>query len=187
MKFGSTRLVELFAEPASDGSLHIGYAPCRALRCDDYGVDAWLIVTSTEFLSHAVETLERTASGSLAPAGHYALEALRIRAGTPAWPRDLDDQVSTQETAKTKLVRMSMASTDVPLYGGEAILRDGKTVGQMTSGHWGPFMGKPDALGFVSSDEGIDQSWIAAGRFEIDAPGGPYPAACALLIGRLSP
>ncbi len=164
---------------AEEGDLHIGYAPCRVLRCDHYGIDAWLVVTSTEFAGHVAESLDR--SGKLIPGGHYALEALRVRAGVPAWPRDLDDQAPARETTKTKLVRVSMASAEVPLYGNEGILRDGKTVGQTTSGHWGPFNGKPEALGFISSEGGIDKGWIETGRFEIDAPGGPYPAKCDVL------
>ncbi|MGE0007580.1 MAG: FAD-dependent oxidoreductase [Parvibaculaceae bacterium] len=163
------------------GEHHIGYAPCRVWRCDHYGIGAWLIVTSVEFAGHALEALERAASGALAPAGHYALEALRIRAGIPAWPRDLDDQVPAREGQETKLVRVTMTEGDIPLYGNEGILRDGRTVGQTTSGHWGAFTGRPEALGFVSSAGGVDRAWIEAGRFEIDAPGGPYPAACAVL------
>lgn len=167
------RIIETYGK--AEGDLYLGYAPCRVLRSDRYGVEAWLIVTSTEFAGHAVEALER--AGSFAAAGFYALEALRIRAGQPSWPRDLDDQISVADTAETKLVRVSMEKAAVPLYGGEGILRDGKVVGQTTSGHWGPFTGKPEALGFISlaGDGG------AAGRFEIDAPGGPYPATCEVL------
>ncbi|MGE0242160.1 MAG: FAD-dependent oxidoreductase [Parvibaculaceae bacterium] len=169
-------------DPMADRSAcHVGYAPCHVWRCDHYGIDGWLIAASTEFAGHVVEALEQAASGSLAPAGHYALEALRIRAGTPAWPRDLDDQVPANETVTTKLVRVVPASCAVPLYGGEGILRDGRHVGQVTSGHWGPFDGKPEALGFISNAGGVDQAWIENGRFEIDAPGGPYPAACVML------
>jgi 4-methylaminobutanoate oxidase (formaldehyde-forming) len=173
----------------ADTNLHIGYAPCRAVRSDHYGVDAWLIVTSTEFAVHAVETLERSASGSLTAGGHYTLEALRIRAGVPAWPQDLDDQISPDAFSRagearpprTRLVRLSMAFDQAPLYGNEGILRSGKNVGQTTSGHWGPFTGIPEALGFISNDDGVSQSWIESSRFELDAPGGPYPAKCELL------
>lgn len=139
-------------------------------------------MTSAEYANHVVEALESRAAGSLIPGGYYALEALRIRAGVPDWPRDLDDQVPADATAETKLVRIAIASGQVPLYGNEGILRDGKFVGQTTSGHWGPFTGRPEALGFVSSEGGVDQGWIEAGHFEIDAPGGPYSATCELLV-----
>jgi 4-methylaminobutanoate oxidase (formaldehyde-forming) len=174
--------------PTAATRLHIGYAPCLAVRSDQYGVEAWLIVTSTEFAAHAVETLERSA-GSLTAAGHYALEALRIRAGVPTWPQDLDDLISPDAFSgagktpppRTRLVRLSMISNQVPLYGSEGILCNGKNVGQTTSGHWGPFTGIPEALGFISNDDGVSQSWIESSRFELDAPGGPYPAKCELL------
>jgi len=168
------------------GECYIGYAPCRVIRRHNYTVDAWLIMTSVEFAVHAVETLERTAAGRLAPGGLYALESLRINAGIPAWPQDLDDQVKPDmvtggnDLVPTRLVRMSMSS-QFPLYGNEGILRNGRNVGQTTSGHWGAFTGMPEALGFVSNQDGIDQDWIDTGRFELDAPGGPYPARCELL------
>lgn len=75
-------------------------------------------------------------------------------------------------------MKVFMTANQIPLYGNEGIVRDGRNVGQTTSGHWGPFTGLPEALGFVSDDEGVDLDWIAGGRFEVDAPGGPHPVRC---------
>jgi sarcosine dehydrogenase len=59
------------------------------------------------------------------------------------------------------------------LWGGEALLRDGKPVGDLTSAAYGHTIGAAVGLGYVRRDDGqaIDVAWLGSGRFEVDLAG----------------
>ncbi|WP_137391961.1 FAD-dependent oxidoreductase [Rhodoligotrophos defluvii] len=184
--------------------IEIGYAPAIAARVEGYLPGAWLLVLPAEFAAHAFEALQAAAGGSVRLAGANALEALRIRAASPAWPSELSDTVTPREagvehlidwneadfigreqalrdqdtTLRSRLVRVAMLEDHSALYGQEGILRNGQPVGLTTSGAWSATDGVPVALGYVSDLDGIDDGWFAGSSFELDIPGGPVPARC---------
>ncbi|MGF6786244.1 glycine cleavage system aminomethyltransferase T [Paraburkholderia sp. 35.1] len=58
------------------------------------------------------------------------------------------------------------------LWGGEAILRDGKPGGAVTSAAFGHTLRCPVAMGFVNRADGAaDAAWLTQGRYTIDVAG----------------
>jgi 4-methylaminobutanoate oxidase (formaldehyde-forming) len=59
------------------------------------------------------------------------------------------------------------------LWGGEALLLDGKPVGDLTSAAYGHTVGAAVGLGYVRREDGqaIDAAWLEKGRFEVDLAG----------------
>ena len=66
------------------------------------------------------------------------------------------------------------------LYHHEPILRDGKTVGYLTSGNYGHSLGGSVGLGYVRSEERVSADFVAAGSWEIDVAGERIPANASL-------
>ena len=68
------------------------------------------------------------------------------------------------------------------MIGGEAILRDGAPVGDLTSAAYGHTVGAAVGLGYVrrGDGQGIDAAWLEGGRFEIDLAGTRLPAKLSL-------
>ncbi len=67
------------------------------------------------------------------------------------------------------------------LWGGEAILRDGKLVGFVTSAAFGHTLGCPVAMGYVNHPDGAaDAAYLMAGHYAIDVAGDLLPATVHL-------
>ncbi len=63
-------------------------------------------------------------------------------------------------------------------WGGEGILRDGKSVGEVTSAGWSAALGRAVVMGFVRGDGApIDRAWVLAGRYELDVAGERFAMA----------
>ena len=65
-------------------------------------------------------------------------------------------------------------------WGGEAILADGKPVGEITSAAFGASLDGIVALGWASSDQPIDQGWLDARSWAIDLAGTSVPVSASL-------
>jgi 4-methylaminobutanoate oxidase (formaldehyde-forming) len=186
----------------------IGYAPAIIARTADLGAEAWLVLVSTDFAAHLVESLAAASPQPLRFGGAYAVEALRIEAGQPAWPSELGGTVTPFEAGlaarldrrkadfigreallaaealkspRSRLVRVEMQEDRLALYGQETILRDGKPVGMTSSGSWGHRTGAPVALGYLTQEAGVDEAFLTTGRFALDLPGGAKPVRCSLI------
>ena len=68
------------------------------------------------------------------------------------------------------------------LWGGEALLRDGTPVGDLTSAGYGHTLGASVGLGYVKRGDGaaIDPAWLEGGRFEVDLAGTRFAAKVSL-------
>jgi 4-methylaminobutanoate oxidase (formaldehyde-forming) len=67
------------------------------------------------------------------------------------------------------------------LWGGEAILRDGKPVGFVSSAAFGHTLGCPVAMGYVNNPEGAaDAAYLNSGSYAIDVAGELLPATLHL-------
>jgi 4-methylaminobutanoate oxidase (formaldehyde-forming) len=54
------------------------------------------------------------------------------------------------------------------LYHNEPIYRDGQLVGHTSSAAYGHHLGRAIAMGYVRHEGGVDSSYVAAGKWEID-------------------
>ncbi|NUS08133.1 MAG: aminomethyl transferase family protein, partial [Nonomuraea sp.] len=130
---------------------------------------------------------------SLTPAGHYAIEAMRIEKGYRAWGRELGPDVTPAaaglrftcrksggyrgarhalETPSRRVVSIVLDDPAAHLWGGESLLADGVPVGYVTSAAHSPTLGRSVALGFVAD--------AALEKVEVDVAGDLYSAQISL-------
>ena len=139
----------------------VGYATVLASRRTYMGELGWELYVPVEFAVTVFETLHGAgAEFGLRDAGYYAIEGLRIEKAYRAWGRELtpDDtpwqaglgwavkldkpggfigqKALVEAKAKPlarRLVSVVLEDGEPLLWGGEALLRDGKPVGDLTS------------------------------------------------------
>lgn len=70
----------------------------------------------------------------------------------------------------------------LPLYGLEAVYRDGEIVGHLRRGEYGFFLQKPIATAYIQRPDGkiIDNEFLTSGNYEIESLGRIYKAKCHL-------
>jgi 4-methylaminobutanoate oxidase (formaldehyde-forming) len=185
----------------------IGYATTWACRRSYLG-DGFELYAPVEFTAAIYDALhEAGADLGLVDAGYYAVDSLRIEKGFRAWGRELTPDVNPYETGlgfavklgkgdflgREALVAAKAASRTKRLialvgprpngqmaWGGEAILADGKPVGEITSAAFGASLDGIVALGWASSDQPIDQAWLDARSWAIDLAGTTVPVSASL-------
>ncbi|MGL6110508.1 MAG: aminomethyltransferase family protein, partial [Rubrivivax sp.] len=139
--------------------------------------------------------------GDLCDAGYYAIDALRIEAGRRAWGAELGPDETPFEAGlmaavkldkgcdfigrealltargqplRKKLLRFVLDSPEAYAWGGEAIVIDGQTVGELSSVGWSPRAGACVGLGYVRGEAA--QRMHHGTRVHIDLWGEPVAA-----------
>jgi 4-methylaminobutanoate oxidase (formaldehyde-forming) len=161
----------------------------------------WELYVPVEFAVTVFETLhEAGAEFGLRDAGYYAVECMRLEKGYRAWGRELtpDDtpfqaglawavkldkpggflghKALLEAKAKPltrRLVSVVLEDREPLLWGGEALLREGRPVGDLTSAGYGHSVGASVGLGYVRREDSaaIDAAWLDGGKFEVDLAG----------------
>jgi 4-methylaminobutanoate oxidase (formaldehyde-forming) len=178
----------------------VGFATVYASRRTYMGELGWELYVPAEFAVTVFETLHGAGEAfGLRDMGYYAIEGLRIEKAYRAWGRELTPDDNPMQAglfwavklnkpdfigrqalveARTKpltrrLVSVVLEDKEPLLWGGEALLRDGKPVGDLTSAAYGHSLGAAVGMGYVRRDDGqaIDAAWLAAGKFEVDLAG----------------
>ena len=135
-------------------------------------------------------------------AGNLCLESLRLEAGRPAWGTDIGPDTTPLEAGlewvtgidrgedfkgRDALIRQrrvgvtkiwagfSTGRQDVDLVGGEAIFRNGQSVGWLTRGGFGHNARRAIGYGFVRCQETLDRSYVMCGQYELDVSGARVP------------
>jgi 4-methylaminobutanoate oxidase (formaldehyde-forming) len=142
---------------------------------------------------------------ALCDAGYYAVDTLRLEAGYRAWGHELGVHDTPLEAGlaftvdwskpflgKEKLLKMRtagftqrlicfhVAATDLPLWGSEPIVRDGVTVGNVTSAGYAHSVGGQVALGYVSHPDASKTGFVKTGVYHINVGGTLLPAVASL-------
>ncbi|MBA4220987.1 MAG: FAD-dependent oxidoreductase [Methylobacterium sp.] len=185
----------------------IGYATTWACRRSYLG-DGFELYVPVEFAAAIYDTLhEAGADLGLVDVGYYAVDSLRIEKGFRAWGRELTPDVNPYEAGLGFAVKLSkgdfigrealVAAKSAPrtkrlialvgprpdgqmAWGGEAILADGRPVGEITSAAFGATVDGIVALGWAESPEPIDQAWLDARKWTIDLAGMAIPVTASL-------
>ncbi len=111
-----------------------------------------------------------------------------------AWDKDADFVGRTAiegqraEGATRRLVQVALvqdqqrsASADAHhLHHAEPLRRDGETVGYVTSGMWGHTVDAALGMGLASRGEPVTADWVRNGHWEVELPGGRFPARVQL-------
>ncbi len=165
LKFSWTKLIDL------------GFAKVRAARISYVGGPGFELYVPVEMTRHVYLALQEAGKDlGLCDAGYYALDALRIEMGRRAWGAEIGPDETPFEAgmmfavkldkpadfigkaallaARGKPLRKKLVTLvfDVPTayaWGGEAILINGETVGEISSVGWSPKAGACVALGYV--------------------------------------
>jgi 4-methylaminobutanoate oxidase (formaldehyde-forming) len=161
------------------GELRVGYAPVLAVRITYVGELGWELHMPAEYAAHVYETLWQAGQEfGIADAGYRAIDSMRLEKRYLYWGADISPDYNPYEAGLGFCVALSKGSflgaealarikaegprrklcvftTDgvAALYGGEAILRDGKVIGVTSSGGYGYTVGKSIAFGYVPTEE----------------------------------
>ena len=188
----------------------VGYATVLASRRTYMGELGWELYTPAEFAVTVFEALHAAGEEfGLRDAGYYAVESLRLEKAYRAWGRELtpDDtpwqaglgwavkldkvggflgrQALVDARAKPltrRMVSVLLEDREPLLWGGEALLREGRPVGDLTSAGYGHTVGASVGLGYVRREDGeaIDTAWLELGNFEVDLAGKRLKAKVSL-------
>ena len=185
----------------------IGYATTWACRRSYLG-DGFELYAPVEFTAAIYDALHEAGGDlGLKDVGYYAVDSLRIEKGFRAWGRELTPDVNPYEAGlgfavklgkgeflgrealvaakaaprRKRLIALVGSRPDGQMaWGGEAILADGKPVGEITSAAFGASLDGIVALGWASSDQPIDQAWLDARSWAIDLAGTTVPVSASL-------
>lgn len=166
--------------------IRIGFAPVLALRVTYLGELGWELHMPVEYAAHVHELLtEAGAAFGVKDAGYRAIESLRLEKRYLYWGADITPDYTpfeaglgfcvalgkksdfigraALEKAKTegpkrKLIVLTV-DAPVQLYGGETLIREGKTRGVASSGGWGHTIGKGILFGYVPAEEAAHRDW----------------------------
>jgi len=176
----------------------------RALRITYVGELGWELHVPRDGVAAVHDALMAAGEAhELRPVGYRALESLRLEKGYRAWGADITPNDTPFEAGlawalklrsgrsflgreacerlsgqlpKKLLVGFTTEDPEVVLLGRETILRNGEAVGYLTSGGFGYSLGLPIGYGYVRHEEGVDQSFLENGRYELVVANERVPA-----------
>jgi len=154
--------------------VNIGHAPALAFRVTYIGELGWELYIPVEYMQHAYETLHQAGvAHGLTDMGYRAVDSLRLEKRYLAWGADITPDYNPIEAGLGFLIEWRkdflgaealarikaegpgqklvclVLDEPLPVFGGEAILVDGKAVAQTTSGNFGYTVGKSLVLGYL--------------------------------------
>ncbi len=182
---------------ATARQITIGAAPVLAIRIGYVGELGWELHMPTEYGAHVYETLQAAGAPlGLRDVGYRAIESLRLEKGYVYWSADVTPDYSPYEAGlgfrvhlKSKGDFIGRAALEqqrsegvarrlctftvdeaIPVFGGETILKNGETVGLVSSAGFGTTLGKTVLYGYLPSGLSEEED------FDIEAFGEHYRA-----------
>ncbi len=186
--------------------IEIGMGLARAHRVTYVGELGWELYVSSDMAAHVFETLEEAgAERGLKLCGLHTLDSCRTEKAFRHFGHDISDEdhvleaglgfaVKTDkgdfigreavlrkrdEGLNRRLVQFRLQDPDPMLFHNEAIIRDGKMVGYLTSGNYGHFLGAAVGLGYVPC-AGESAADVLASTYEIEIAGKRHTAMASL-------
>ncbi len=174
----------------------IGAAPVRAVRIGFVGELGWELHVPTEFGAHVYNALRAAGeTHGIRDVGYRAIDSLRLEKGYLYWSGDISpdytpveaglgfrvhltsggDFIGREVLAKQKAEGPArrlctfVTETRLPLYGGETILSEGRTVSLATSAGFGHTVGRTIVFGY------LDAALCSREDFEIEVFGDRHP------------
>lgn len=167
----------------------IGAAPVRAARIGFVGELGWELHIPTEFAAHVYDKLwEAGASHNIQNVGYRAIDTLRMEKGYVYWSGDISPDYTPIEaglgfrvhlksggnfTGRDVLARQKaegieqklctlVSEEKLPLFGGETIVKDTKTISLVTSQGYGYSVGKMIMMAY------LPKPYWAERKFEVE-------------------
>ncbi|MBM3614342.1 MAG: FAD-dependent oxidoreductase [Alphaproteobacteria bacterium] len=187
--------------------IEIGMGLARAHRVTYVGELGWELYVSSDQTAHVFEALEEAGSDlGLKLCGLHTLDSCRIEKAYRHWGHDITDEdhvleaglgftvsrkkadfigrdaVMRKEEAGLvrKMVQFQLKDPEPLLFHNEALVRDGKIIGPVTSGNYGHFLGGAVGMGYVPCAGQSDEE-ILASRYEIEVAGVRHGAVASLI------
>ena len=181
---------------ATAREITLGTAPVLAIRIGYVGELGWELHIPTEYAAHVYECLwEAGADLGIADAGYRAIDTLRLEKGYLYWSSDITPDYNPYEAGLGFRValdkgpfigrealrqikqegprrRLAIFTLERPLsvFGGEAILHQGRIVSVTTSANFGHTVAKPIVYGYLPIE------LAGAQDFAVEAFGEQVPA-----------
>ncbi|MGK6314653.1 GcvT family protein [Neorhizobium sp. DT-125] len=186
--------------------IEIGMGLARAHRVTYVGELGWELYVSTDQAAHVFEVLEQAgAEVGLKLCGLHTLDSCRIEKAFRHFGHDITDEDHVLEAGlgfavkidkgdfigreavlrkrdaglNRRLVQFKLTSPEPLLFHNEAIVRDGKIVGTITSGNYGHFLGGAIGLGYVPC-RGESAADVLASSYAIEIAGERVKAEASL-------
>ncbi len=182
----------------------VGMAVARAVSVSFVGERGWELYVPNELAHQAYKALlEAGVAHGLAHAGHFCLDSCRLEKGFRHWGHDIGPEDTPleaglgfalawdkqsgfqgrdalfrqrQEGVNRRLLHFAVEADRPLLLHDEPLYRDGRLVGQTTSGGLGFRCSLALALGYVSTAPDASRDELLAGPYEIKVAGRRYPA-----------
>lgn len=184
--------------------IEIGMGLARAHRVTYVGELGWEVYVPTEQAAHVFEAL--TEEGDITLCGLHALDSCRIEKAYRHFGHDITDEDHVLEAGlgfavrtdkpdfigreavlrkrdaglARRLVQFRLTDPAPLLYHNEAIVRDGRIVGPVTSGAYGHFLGGAIGLGYVPC-AGETEADVLGSSYEIEVAGVRHAAVASLV------
>ncbi len=184
--------------------IEIGLGIARAHRVTYVGELGWELYVSADQTAHVFEALIE-AQPDLKLCGLHTLDSCRIEKAYRHWGHDITDEdhvleaglgftVSRKKPAfigrdavlrkeqaglDRRMVQFRLKDPEPLLFHNEAIVRDGRIVGPVTSGNYGHFLGGAIGMGYVPA-KGQSEDDILSSRYEIEVAGQRHEAIASL-------
>jgi glycine cleavage system aminomethyltransferase T len=187
--------------------IEIGMGVARAHRVTYVGELGWELYVSADQTCHVFEALE-AAGGDLGLklCGLHTLDSCRIEKGYRHFGHDITDEDHVLEAGlgfavrqskpdfigreavlrkaeaglSRRMVQFRLKDPEPLLFHNEAVVRDGKIVGPVTSGNYGHFLGGAIGMGYVPC-EGQSEAEVLASQYEIEVAGVRHAAEASLV------
>ncbi len=187
--------------------IEVGMGLARAHRVTYVGELGWELYVSADQAAHVFEAVEAAgAAEGLKLCGIHTLDSCRIEKAYRHFGHDITDEDHVLEaglgfavkTAKgdfigrdavlrkqeagldRRMVQFRLTDPEPLMFHNEAIVRDGRIVGPVTSGNYGHFLGGAVGLGYVPC-KGESEADVLASRYEIEIAGVRHAAVASLV------
>ncbi|MBT9245224.1 FAD-dependent oxidoreductase [Gemmobacter fulvus] len=187
--------------------IEIGMGLARAHRVTYVGELGWELYVSSDQTAHVFEALEAVGADlGLKLCGLHALDSCRIEKAYRHFGHDITDEDHVLEAGlgfavrlkkpgflgreavlrkqeaglDRRMVQFRLTDPAPLLFHNEAIVRDGRIVGPVTSGNYGHFLGGAIGLGYVPCRGETVQEVLDA-RYEIEVAGVRHAAIASLV------
>lgn len=186
--------------------IEIGMGLARAHRVTYVGELGWELYVSADQAAHVFEALAAEGGDlGLKLCGIHALDSCRIEKGFRHWGHDITDEDHVLEAGlgfavktgkgdfigrdavlrkqdqglQRRLLQFRLQDPAPLLFHNEAVVRDGRIVGPVTSGSYGHFLGGAVGLGYVPC-KGESAAEVLASSYEIEVAGVRHRAVASL-------
>jgi len=186
--------------------VEVGYGLARAHRVTYVGELGWELYVPTDQAAHVFEAIEGAGADlGLKLCGLHTLDSCRIEKAFRHFGHDITDEdhvleaglgfavrtgkgdflgrdavLRKKETGLSRrLVQFRLGDPQPLLFHNEAILRDGKIVGTITSGNYGHHLGGAIGLGYVPC-AGESEADVLASDYQIEIAGERFAAEASL-------